>query len=78
VKTEPELPFERSDQQRYPISITWQPPFTMMVDLTGQEDFQVFSAPPFILCKSTFKHRHEYTPPYHKTGVMAMLASGFA
>ena len=35
------LPFERSDKQRYPISVTWQPPFTMMVDLVGQGDLQV-------------------------------------
>ena len=41
MRTEELLPFERSDKQRYPISVTWQPPFTMMVDLVGRGDLQV-------------------------------------
>ena len=48
MSTEELLPFERSDKQRYPISVTWQPPFTMMVDLVGQGDLQVLLV--FLAC----------------------------
>ena len=41
VKAEEELPFDRSDTQLYPVSVSWQPPFTMLVDLNGQGDLQV-------------------------------------
>ena len=41
VKTDLELPFDRSDTQLYPVSVTWAPPFTMMVDLIGRGDLQV-------------------------------------
>ena len=41
VRPEQELPFDRSDKQLYPVSVTWQPPFTMMVDLIGAGDLQV-------------------------------------
>ena len=41
VKAEEELPFDRSDAQLYPVSIPWQPPFTMLVNLIGQGDLQV-------------------------------------
>ncbi|CAK0732485.1 hypothetical protein CVIRNUC_000137 [Coccomyxa viridis] len=40
VRPEQELPFDRSDKQLYPVSVTWQPPFTMMVDLIGAGDLQ--------------------------------------
>ena len=43
VKTEEMLPFDRKDEQRYPISIAWQPPFTMLVDLIGRGDVQVLN-----------------------------------
>ena len=45
VRPEQELPFDRSDKQLYPVSVTWQPPFTMMVDLIGAGDLQVFFHP---------------------------------
>ena len=41
VRPEQELPFDRSDKQLFPVSVTWQPPFTMMVDLIGSGDLQV-------------------------------------
>ena len=36
MRTEKLLPFKRSDKQLFPISVTWQPPFTMMVDLARE------------------------------------------
>ncbi len=64
VKPEELLPFERSDKQRYPVSVTWQPPFTMIVDLIGQEgNIQVlhFSAK-YLLCQSISEaHRWVHT-----------------
>ena len=45
VKPEQELPFDRSDKQLYPVSVIWQPPFTMMVDLVGAGDLQVYLIP---------------------------------
>lgn len=45
VRPEQELPFDRSDKQLYPVSVTWQPPFTMMVDLIGAGDLQVVFHP---------------------------------
>ena len=45
VRPEQELPFDRSDKQLYPVSVTWQPPFTMMVDLIGAGDLQVSTHP---------------------------------
>ncbi len=50
VKTEELLPFERSDKQRYPLSVTWQPPFTMIVDLIGRGNVQVLHISNFICC----------------------------
>ena len=37
---EPALPFDRQAKQLYPVSITWQPPFTMLLDLKGHGDLQ--------------------------------------
>lgn len=37
------LPFDRQSKQLYPVSITWQPPFTMLLDLKGHGDLQVGS-----------------------------------
>ena len=34
------LPFDRQAKQLYPVSITWQPPFTMLLDLKGHGDLQ--------------------------------------
>lgn len=39
---EPALPFDRQAKQLYPVSITWQPPFTMLVDLKGHGDLQAW------------------------------------
>ena len=36
------LPFDRQAKQLYPVSITWQPPFTMLVDLKGHGDLQAW------------------------------------
>ena len=41
------LPFDRQAKQLYPVSITWQPPFTMLLDLKGHGDLQAcFCAQP--------------------------------
>lgn len=50
MRTEAMLPFERSDKQMYPVSITWQPPFTMLVDLVGQGDAQVLNVSQVFCC----------------------------
>ena len=50
VRTEEMLPFERSDEQLYPISVTWQPPFTMLVDLIGRGDVQVLNVSQIFYC----------------------------
>jgi len=34
------LPFDRQAKQLFPVSITWQPPFTMLLDLKGRGDLQ--------------------------------------
>ncbi len=34
------LPFDRQAKQLYPVSITWQPPFTMLLDLKGHGNLQ--------------------------------------
>ncbi len=40
------LPFDRQAKQLYPVSITWQPPFTMLVDLKGHGDLQAWLSAP--------------------------------
>lgn len=35
------LPRDLAGKQLYPVSITWEPPFSMMVDLVGHGDPQV-------------------------------------
>ena len=39
---EPALPFDKQAKQLYPVSITWQPPFSMLVDLKGHGDLQAW------------------------------------
>jgi hypothetical protein len=38
---EPSLPHDAAARQLYPVSLVWQPPFTMLVDLVGHGDPQV-------------------------------------
>jgi hypothetical protein len=35
------LPYDLRAKQLYPVSVVWQPPFTMLVDLVGHGDAQV-------------------------------------
>lgn len=39
------LPRDSSLHQLYPVSISWTPPYTMMVDLVGHGDPQVSLGP---------------------------------
>lgn len=63
------LPFDRTDQQRYPISVAWQPPFTMLVDLIGRGDVQVLSV---FLWPSTVSQQLEA----HKMGPASVHSKG--
>ena len=38
---EPSLPHDLQRRQLYPVSLVWQPAFTMLVDLVGHGDPQV-------------------------------------
>lgn len=41
AETEPSLPYDLRAKQLYPVSMVWQPPFTMLLDLVGHGDVQV-------------------------------------
>ena len=42
---EESLPFDRVENVLYPVSVWWQPAFTVMVDLIGHGELQVLPPP---------------------------------